>query len=596
MTISNSSRVSGSSSSSKVDISSSKVDISSSEGGSREPNSASQADSMASMVREIRRGPVPQHRIKPQPRLDLKSTLAAADGPLYLAARDQQHDARLQDADDRWKAVTTDAPAEPALEGLFIALRDNPDRRLSAAELAFCLPSEAHLDAVNPHAMPVGMQLGSVMAGGTTGYLTSFGLAELVTGMARASGHIVPAWGHGVMAGSLHGVMAEVFGSAIRGNRGVPGSPANKAFDACLKQFCDGVESAIVNGQPINFAPLRELVTRHLWIHLASDELAFSAFGVSGAAAAYINGIQLPSALPPALERAAYETTAALTRILLGAFVGGVGTAGLQHLLRPAIQGVPPPAPGKIHRPERLAYMEWKHATALEHRKVVLELARLNLEARFGQTPGSDLPEVDRLNGERIQLAEALFELEQMIHAGGAALGRERAALGDTDEPMTAGATLRADMNSVRTQFSSKAADWSAARSTMALCVSNAAAAALGFLVPIAATAGAVTSLGNTTAVNDHYLQPLDDFTASGLMPVTMIASWMLTRKPLKVAVETGLSVMAGLAMRVYGSAFGEPHAHRPDNEPAPVQDTRAPEEDQAVGAAEGPPPAPGGG
>ena len=89
-------------------------------------------------------------------------------------------------------------------------------------------------------------------------------------------------------------------------------------------------------------------------------------------------------------------------------------------------------------------------------------------------------------------------------------------------------------------------------------------------------------------AADGSVLQPLDDFTASGLMPVTMIASWMLTRKPLKVAVETGLSVMAGLAMRVYGSAFGEPHAHRPDNEPAPVQDTRAPEEDQAVAAAEG--------
>ncbi len=561
---------------------------------SRQPNSDVDGDSRTNLTHEARTDPKPRSGTTPKYVLEVAQ---AREEPGMTGPTDQRSRTELKSASQRWKALLARTTPAETLKGLYWQLRQDPSRQLTGEELAYCVPTGPLLDASNPYAMSVAMQLGSAVAGGTTAYLTSFGWAELMTGLARAGGNVVPAWGHGVMAGGLHSVMAEVFGAAMRGNRGLPASPANKAFDASLKAFCDGIESSLAHGQAIDFAPLQELVTRHLWIHLASDELAFSAFGVSGAAAAYLNGTQLPGVLPPELQKAAFEMTAALIRIVLGAFVGGVGTASLQHLLRPVIQGVTPPAPGKVHRPELLDYLEWKHDTTLQQRLVVLELADINLAGLIravrdryqGQdltrTPAiaADVQELTRLVGEQIKVADARFQLRQKIQHGQQALTQERAHLGGTHEPMTAADTFRADMNSVRTQLASKKADWPAVRSTMALCVSNAAAAALGFLIPIAATAGAATSMANSTSVHDHYMQPLDDFTASGLMPVTMIASWMLMRKPIKVAVETGMSVMAGLVRKGYGACFGASDATPPGNAATPVQDIPPREDDQPV-------------
>lgn len=446
-----------------------------------------------------------------------------------------------------WKSAGEQSPADDALSYLYDELHKHPDRSLSDEEIAFCTPTDQALELINPHAMSVGMQVSSALAGGTTAYLVSFGASELLTASVRASGTPLPVWGHGLLAGALHAVFAEVFGSALRGNRGTYASPANKAFDTQLKAFCDGIEAAWAHGHAVNYAPLKELLSQHMGPHMLSDELAFSPFAVSGAVSAYLNKTLLEKLISPTHQRGAFEIGAAAVRIVLGAFVGGFGTAGLQHATRSVIQGSPPPAPGVAHRPERRAYMQWQYQTALTQRLAVLELGLVNLRARLASVLNRDAqqPIVHQIG----RLQDAITGLEGRLKANESKLQTELVKMDDTDEPLTVAKTTQLDVSGVRTQLANKVKDWSATRSTIATAIANSTAAAFGLLLPAIGVAQTLTPIGNQT-VADPYIQPMNDVTANGLIPVSMIMAWMLMRRPLKMVVEMGMASVAGMAKR----------------------------------------------
>lgn len=542
-------------------------------GGSVE--SASQVDSECGLLTEARKTAVP------------KPAVAA---PVYLSVakkrgEDSRSNPNLEACRAAWQACTEYSRFEPDLNKLFQSLIDDPDRLPNAIELDQCRPpSEAHLLAVNPFAMTQGMLLESALAGGTTAYLTSFGLAELAAGATRAGGHTVPSWGQGIMAGMLHAVFAEVFGAALRGNRGTFASPANKAFDESLTKFCNEVEAAWAYGHDIDYAPLRALLSEHFVPHVLSDEIAFSPFAVSGAVAAFVNNTVISRLLSPADHKAAFEMATAAIRIALGAFVGGAGTAGAQHVLRQGIQGSPTPAPGKVYRPQRKAFLAWRHKHAFAQRQAILQVAELNIEQgkqrirdKYSTDNGGrdttkvsqdDAKRLNELEGLFIRVKETGFELTQKIKAESAVLEKETAALGDSEEPLSSLDTLEADVESVKAQLAKKKENWPAVRSTMATAVANAAAAAFGFLIPVMATAQTAISVQNTT-ITEHYTQPVDDLTANGMLPVSLIISWMALRRPLKIVVESGVSTLAGMAGRLF-------HGLRPDPAADVATDVRA--------------------
>lgn len=532
--------------------------------------SESQVDSKQTLLNDARRGPVSR---------DIRGESVYVSEPVYVSLANQRGgDSRSNPSLDAcrhaWRASTEYSRFEPDLNELFQSLIADPDRLPNEIELDKCLPpSEAHLLAVNPFAMTQGMLAKSALAGGTTAYLTSFGLAELAAGATRAGGHTVPSWGQGIMAGMLHAVFAEVFGAALRGNRGTFASPANKAFDEALTKFCNEVEAAWAYGHDIDYAPLRTLLSEHFVPHVLSDEIAFSPFAVSGAVAAYINNTVISRLLAPADHKAAFEMATAAIRIALGAFVGGAGTAGAQHVLRQGIQGSPTPAPGKVHRPQRKAFLAWRHEYAFAQRQAILQVAELNIEQAKqrirdkytgykndkgdkgdkGKTKLSleDAKRLNELEGLSIRVKEADFELTQKIKAESAVLKKETAALGDSEDPLSSLETLRADLESVTIQLAKKKENWPAVRSTMATAVANAAATAFGFLIPVMATAQTAITVQNST-VTEHYTQPVDDLTANGMLPISMIFSWMLLRRPLKIVVESGASTLAGMAGRLF--------------------------------------------
>lgn len=464
----------------------------------------------------------------------------------------------LAEAHDLWAQSGEKTPADEALDWLYNDLRQHPHRSISDEQIAFCTPTDRELELINPYAMSLGMQVSSALAGGTTAYLVSFGASELLTASVRASGTPLPAWGHGLLAGTLHSVFAEVLGMAMRGNRGTYASPANKAFDTQLKAFCDGIEKAWISGESVDYGPLKELVSKHLLPHMLSDELAFSPFGVSGAVAAYLNKTWLEKLVSPTHHRAAFEIGAAAVRIVLGAFIGGFGTAGMQHATRAAIQGSTPPAPGVVHRPERRAYFTWQYQTALTQRLAVLKLGLVNRRAALAQT--SDATAQQSITTEITTLRSAITTLEDRLKTNETRLQTELAKMADTDEPLTAAETTQLDASAIRAQLAAKAQNWPAVRSTIATAVANSTAAAFGLLLPAIGAAQTLTPVGNQTVV-DPYIQPVNDITANGLLPVSMIFTWMLMRRPLKMAVEMGMAGVAGILKRATTSG---PESFRP--------------------------------